>query len=180
MILALLHWLSARLWLRRITAEDGTPYLDRYWIHGWMPEWIWSPIKWDRFGLFIRDENRTWWRRPRRASGSTWGLYLHHFRSPDHDIAPHSHPWQWAVSLVLAGGYTEQRLADGELVTRRVRPWTLNFLRHDTCHVVTELHGRETWTLFLVGPKSSSWGFWVEGRGFVPWRERLAERGLDV
>jgi hypothetical protein len=36
----------------------------------------------------------------------------------------------------------------------------------------------DTWTLFMVGPKQSSWGFYVEGRGMVPWRERLAERGI--
>lgn len=176
MILRLLHWLSARLWLRRITAEDGALYLDRYWIHGWMPEHIWTPPP-NKY-----TSHRMLRPRPKRAAGSSWGLYLHHFRSPDLDRAPHSHPWRWAVSLVLAGGYTEERLdtATGELTTRRVRPLSMNFLRRDTYHVVTELHGRETWTLFLVGPKSSSWGFWVEGRGFVPWRERLAERGLDV
>jgi hypothetical protein len=173
-MIRLLRAISRRLWLREIHGESG-PYLERYWIFGWMPEFLWAraPLMGHRAI------------RPRPDRFSRFGLYLHRFVTPDQDQeSPHSHPWKWAVSLVLAGGYTEQRLVTcswgTELVTRRIRPGTLNFLRHDTYHVVTELHGAETWTLILTGPKTRSWGFWVHGRGHVPWRERLAERGIQA
>ncbi len=80
-------------------------------------------------------------------------------------------------ALVLVGGYTEERLVDGQLVRRRLYPGRLNIIRHSDYHSVVELHGRETWTLFLMGRRVSSWGFWVD-RKHVEWRERLRERGL--
>lgn len=157
MKLRLIHWVAARLPRRDIPAEDGQVYLERYRVFGWMP-------------------------------GSNWSgpsLYLHRFRLPDQDTAPHNHPWPCAVSLVLAGGYTEERLAyaypDDNLhvQSRRLRPGHLNVIREGDYHRVAALHGAETWTLFLVWPRTRSWGFWVPGRGHVPWRERLQERGLD-
>lgn len=158
MILRLIRWIASWLPHRLITGEDNTPYLSRFRIVGWMP-------------------------------GSTWrwpfSVYLHHFHRPDLDDAHHNHPWSWAVSLILTGGYTEEvplaELHGGHLVIgeRRLRPGRLNFLRSDSYHCVKELHG-EVWTLFIVGPKAHSWGFWVPGRGHVPWRERLAERGIEV
>jgi len=55
---------------------------------------------------------------------------------------------------------------------------TVNRITSDTFHVVEELRGPETWSLFIAGPKTSTWGFWVEGHGYTPWRDRLRERGL--
>jgi hypothetical protein len=153
-ILAFLHWLAARLMVREIRGEDGSLYLSRYRIFGWMPG---SQRKYP------------------------FSIYLHRFHRPDLDDAPHSHPWKWAWSLILAGGYTELKLLPGEFYgqNRCLMAGSTNKLRDDTFHVVTNLHGEETWTLFIVGPKSASWGFKVPGRGFVPWRERLLERGIN-
>jgi hypothetical protein len=107
-----------------------------------------------------------------------FGLFLHRFHRSDDDHHPHSHPWRWAVSLVLAGGYVEQRLVDGELVERAVRPWSLNFIRDTTYHRV-DLLEKDCWSLFLAGPKAGSWGFMTE-TGHVPWREYIARRrGTD-
>ena len=36
-------------------------------------------------------------------------VYLHRFERPDNDRHLHNHPWPWAVSLVLTGGYDEVR-----------------------------------------------------------------------
>jgi len=162
MKLRLIHWVAARLPRRDILAEDGRVYLERYRVFGWMP-------------------------------GSSWrgpSLYLHRFRLPDQDTALHNHPWPRAVSLVLAGGYTEERLlgtmsdelgGTGSVIgQRRLRPGHLNIIRERDYHRVSELHGNETWTLFAAWPRTRSWGFWMPGRGHVPWRDRLRERGIDV
>ena len=152
MILRFLHWLSRRLAVREIFGDDGTLYLQRFRILGWMP-----------------GDERRW----------PFSIYLHRFHRPDLDDAPHSHPWNWAVSLVLAGGYVESRRVEGGSSWRALHPGQINVLRDDTFHVVKELLGQETWTLFVVGPKTASWGFMVNGRGFVPWRDRLRERGIE-
>lgn len=137
-------------------------------------------------------------------------VYLHHFIRPDEDRELHNHPWRWALSVTLAGGYTEQRFCKSEefvrvktpfrhkeygcvvcgymsfspnvgkhIVNRRTRLFSVNFIRGTDYHRVAELHG-ETWTLFLAGPKTSSWGFWVPGKGHVPWREFLASKGMEA
>lgn len=160
MLLKLIHFLASRLDVREIKGRSGdTVYLYRYRIFGWLPG-----------------------DKPKR-----YGLYLHRFMRPDDDEHLHSHPWDYAVSLVLAGGYTEERFPetcsvcdnpkDGKHRVRRViRPGRLNILRGEAFHRVSELHGRETWTLFFVGPKRASWGFFVPGRGVVNWKEYLDER----
>lgn len=156
--LRLIHWVARQLPRRDILAENGRVYLERYRVLGWMP-------------------------------GSRWrgpSVYLHRFVLPDQDIALHNHPWPRCVSLVLAGGYTEERLAyaypDDHLHVRarRLRPGRLNVIRPDDYHRVARLHGTETWTLFVVWPRTRSWGFWMPGRGHIPWRDRLRERGIDV
>ena len=41
----------------------------------------------------------------------TWfpNLYLHQIIAPDLDPAVHDHPWPWAVSWIMLGGYREER-----------------------------------------------------------------------
>jgi hypothetical protein len=154
--LALIHWFASLLTCRIIPAEDGQVYLERYRIFGWLP-------------------------------GSNWNgpsLYLHRFRLPDQDSACHNHPWSFAVSCVIAGGYWErllQRVGDETVEQVRQRlPFSTCLLRSSTYHVVEALIGVETWTIFLTAPKSGSWGFWIPDRGHVPWRDRLRERGIPV
>lgn len=118
-----------------------------------------------------------------------WGLYLHRFSRSDHDAALHSHPWRWAVSLVLKNGYEEERRTGRfaelngrygptgkiyEVIRRDVRPWTLNFLRGEDFHRVDLMWG-EAWTLFLVGPlHDRSWGFWDRETGrYTGWKKFL-------
>lgn len=152
MIIRLLNWLSSRLPNRLIPREDKQPYLLRSKIRGWMPGD--DPV--------------------------SWSLYLHRFYSHDVDPAPHSHPWKWSVSLVLTGGYIEERrCADGSIKVRTVKPFRLNFFGPNSYHRISMLCGREVWTLFLAGPKFQSWGFMDPVRGFIPWRDRLRERGIE-
>ena len=106
-------------------------------------------------------------------------VYLHHFHRPDDDRELHNHPWPWAVSLVLAGGYDELRRDCGEhehvLRQRRYRAGSVNVLRADTFHRITALEGAP-WTLFIVARKVQGWGYYMPDRGFIPWRQHEAEK----
>ena len=115
-----------------------------------------------------------------------WSLYMHRFHRSDEGGELHSHPFEWSVSLVLAGGYTEERVeqaatvhpfpASEAVVRKTVRPGHLNFIRHDTFHRV-DLLKDDAWSLFLVGPKTKSWGFWDRMTGrYTEWREFLRRR----
>jgi hypothetical protein len=121
-----------------------------------------------------------WALRPHRPSGENgWRVYLHRFLTGDGD-GHHNHPWQWSFSVILRGSYTEETfdVAQGEptaVRTRRVR-W-FNWIPAHRYHRITELHGN-VWTLFVCGPVAQGWGFWMPGRGHVPFRQRLAERGI--
>ena len=142
----IIRWVASLLKCREIYGEDGTLYLSRYRVLGWMPgsNWRW-PVS----------------------------IYLHNIHRADLDDAEHNHPWNWAVSLILHGAYLETR---GGSVRWRVAG-QLNKLDANTFHRIEAVQGG-VWTLFVVGPKGKSWGFNVPGRGFVPWRERLVERGI--
>jgi len=98
-----------------------------------------------------------------------WGLYLHQFNKSDSPEALHNHPWRWAVSLVLKGGYWELREA-GNWHWRA--PGDFNFLDADTFHrVALDYDEAPAYTLFLVGPRIQGWGFLSRETGkFVPWR----------
>ena len=50
-----------------------------------------------------------------------WHAYLHRFVDSDPDRGVHDHPGNRAVSLVLSGGYDEQRSAGGDLDLVSVR-----------------------------------------------------------
>ena len=80
--------------MQHIQPQDR-PYLDRYFAAGW------SPVR----------------KRPGPA------IYLHHFLSSDPQVAVHSHPWDWSASLILAGGYREERCTgDGDRLVREYHP----------------------------------------------------------
>jgi hypothetical protein len=79
---------------------------------------------------------------------------LHRSDGPSHGL--HSHPWPWAVSVILRGGYVEIR----EGGWRYYRPGDVNVLRGDDFHRIELADDNEpTWTLFIVGPRRGGWGF---------------------
>lgn len=158
MIARVLGLVARLLPLREIRDEGGTLYLRRYRIVGSM------------------DGRHPWF---------PFTAYLHQFHRPDQDRDLHNHPWPWAVSLVLAGGYREIRHVPGSVAgrtlsqptfSRWMRAGMVNVLHANTFHRVAELAPEETWTLFLVARKVQAWGYDVPGRGFVPWRAHVAER----
>jgi hypothetical protein len=147
---------------RTIYDGDGiNPYLSRWYLLGRfsMPDGS-SPF--DRFGN----------PKPGASSGdSPIGLYIHRFHRSDIDRELHGHPWTWALSFVVAGGYREERRVGRSVWSRIVPPLSLNFLTQEDYHRVDLLEA-DAWTIFLVGPKASSWGFWDRETGeLTPWRE---------
>ena len=97
-------------------------------------------------------------------------VWVHRFVQPDGDAELHNHPWGWALSVVLRGAYTEERLGWPERVVRR-----FNVITGDTWHRVAKLHGGEVWTLFMTGQPRRSWGFLASAR-VVPWRDHVDAR----
>ncbi len=116
-------------------------------------------------------------------------IFLHYFHRSDEDATLHNHPWSGA-SLILAGGYREERryTSDREghvgehlISTRTYLPGSVNTLAPDTFHRVDLLDPRGCWTLFAVGERVQSWGFWDRVSGVTtPWREALTGRGLPL
>jgi hypothetical protein len=140
------------------------PYLSRYYLLGGprMPD---DSAPFDRYGNPRRGVD---WSASDRLG---FGLYLHRFHRGDRDLELHSHPWRWAVSWILVGGYREERRIGNVVVIRDYPAWSWNFLESDDYHRVDLLEG-ECWTLFFAGPKAKSWGFWDRITGKItPWRD---------
>lgn len=165
MLRRLLERLAARLPPPRVIFDRAgiSPYLSRYYLLG-------APTMPDGSHSFQDDGTQ----KPGAVWGNrSFGVYLHQFHRGDDDIELHNHPWKWAVSLILVGGYVEmRRLRDSSVVvTRTIKQMRLNFIGQNDFHRVI-LHNGEAWTLFIAGPKVASWGFWNRSTGqFTHWRE---------
>ncbi len=151
---------------RVIRDGDGvSPYLTRHYLIG-SPKMPDGSCPFDCYGDM----------RPGAEWSGSFGLYLHRFHRSDSGGELHNHPWRWSCSLILAGGYIEERRRGGGVEKRVVLPGDFNYIGHDDFHRV-DLIESDVWTLFLVGPKVSSWGFWERVTGaFVPWRQFLDEK----
>jgi hypothetical protein len=95
------------------------------------------------------------------GTGKTFGVFLHHIVGSDAPAELHDHPWGWGVSVVLRGGYVEERCdRDGAHRGRRWRgPGSVNVLRPGVFHRVELRNGRPAWTIFVHGRKTRRWGF---------------------
>lgn len=107
-------------------------------------------------------------------------LYLHHFHASDAVVELHNHPWA-GVSVILAGGYSEERLDDDGVIRRRdYSPGDMVRLKPETFHRVDLLDPvAGCWSLFTTGRRVQSWGF-VDRvtSAFTPWRDALLARGI--
>ena len=130
---------EAGAWARRLARTldvqqihpQGRPYLERYYAAGWHP----------------------------RSRQPGPALFLHHFVGSDPAESVHSHPWSWSASLILSGGYREERCSSpGLREVREYRPGDVNILRPDDRHRIDLLES-DCWTLFLVGDYAQPWGF---------------------
>lgn len=128
----------------RTITRDGEPYLLRFYI---------TKPRVDR--------------EQKANTPSKFGIYLHHFYTRDKDLDLHNHPWKWAVSFILSGWYTEQV----SLTTYHIRTaGTLNIISNKKFHRIMILGDDPVWTLFIVGPRATSWGFKNAYTGdYWPW-----------
>lgn len=116
---------------RVINGDNGEPYLRRYFLFALGP-----------------------------ATDPWCVAYLHHFVASDPDRGLHDHPWPWAWSAVLAGGYFEQVLLPGGRIEVRARlAGAHGGFDGEHCHRVVVPEGRDCWTFFIHGPWRKPWGF---------------------
>lgn len=121
------------------------------------------------------------------------GVLLHKMEAPDPGVDLHDHPW-WFVSIILWGGYTEERALVREApmfaqikecvengaghpcpgTTRGVveeREWgSIKTMRLDECHTITALKRKTSWSLVIKGPRRRSWGFYL-ANGYMSERQ---------
>lgn len=138
-----------------------------YWISGFLPARL---IKGDDGELYLE----------RYFIARLFGcdVYLHRFIASDPDKGFHNHPWIWASSWVLCGGYWELQFDPADAMQGHERSnaclrhiirgkahWRRRFsavtFRSDHLHRVVLEPGRECWTLFVAGPRTPDnvWGF---------------------
>jgi hypothetical protein len=137
----------------------------------------------------------------RRADGDVylnrWGIghdrigrvLIHRMDAPDPGIDLHDHPW-WFVSIILWGGYKEQRadVRDAPYRARCAEGWkrpendhlravrgdtivrrwlSVRAMRLDECHTITSLLRKTSWSLVIGGPRVRRWGFYLPS-GYMP------------
>jgi hypothetical protein len=150
---------------KRVIRRGGEPYLTRWYLYG-LPRRADGGLRFDYVGR-PKDGNE---------DDAPFGIYLHEFHRSDVEQELHNHPWRWACSLLLVGGYREELRVGEEVVKRNLFAGDINVLKSDTFHRI-ELHGwrrQSCWSLFVAGPKISTWGFWDRETGeYYPWREFL-------
>lgn len=106
-------------------------------------------------------------------------LRLHHIVAPDGDRHLHDHPFSF-VSLVLRGGYIEERPSRGvaphvadeaaRSITER-SAGSIAYRRAADAHRIRQVERGGCWTLVATGPLFRRWGFWVPaGAGRYTWR----------
>ncbi len=136
--------IAAHLPRRIITRGQNEPYLDRYYLRRHSERWPLLP-----------------------------GVYLHHFITGDNEDELHNHPCAISISLVLTGGYDEERRVGSSpiLRKRRIKPGHLNVIRGDDFHKIRLLDPtRGAWTIFIAGKRVQVWGFWHPiTQVFTPW-----------
>ena len=169
MLRRLLLALTARLPAPRVIYDRAglSPYLSRWYLIGRPKEGF------DEHGDRAGAEG------PHREE--PFGLYIHKFHRGDDDQELHNHPWRWSLSLMLWGGYVEERRGPDDRVTHRtVHPMRLNIIRGNDFHRVALLYG-EAWSLFLAGPRTQGWGFWNrDSKRFTEWKEFLTEKRFGL
>ena len=149
-IVKLCEKVACHLDKRVIYRDDGVPYLERYYI-----------LHSDTYKFLP-------------------GIYLHKFLASDEDVELHDHPWHFSGSIILTGGYLEQRRYDNSgtqsVVTHLLSPGSINLIRGTTFHRV-DLIDDFAWTLFFSGRKVRDWGFWhPETKKYTPWKQFVEEK----
>jgi len=116
---------------------------------------------------------RRWYVIPRNP---VLNIYIHQFMRDDEDRAKHDHPWislSWLMRgrLVEICGDGAAALWPGAIRLRG--PWFAHRL------IVPTDYRRDTWTLFITGPRLRHWGFHCPN-GWVHWRDFTAGEHGEV
>lgn len=98
-----------------------------------------------------------------KVAGVTF--FLHRYIDGDGEREEvHDHPWDWSTGLVITGEYHEERMlkldeAQGPITEmRHIKPLRPNWIKGDSFHRIDSIKPG-TWTLFIHGPKTKTWGF---------------------
>lgn len=117
---------------------------------------------------FITSGNRAYMERYYIGKALGVTAFLHRYIAGDGERPEvHDHPWDWSSGIVLTGGYQEERMTQIDFVRgpttklRSVKPFRPNIIWGDSFHRIAAVKPN-TWTLFLHGPKTKTWGFWVK------------------
>jgi hypothetical protein len=134
-------------------------------------------------GAYMEDGSSPWdaWGDPKEAAiwlKRPFTNVLHRFHRSDAERWLHNHPFKWMLSVCLAGGMIEERWdpETGEILRRKIKPWSINLIRHNTYHRV-QLTSDDCLTFVIIGPRVQGWGFldMTTGRT-IPWREYFEKR----
>ncbi|MCY1389110.1 hypothetical protein D9M71_39000 [compost metagenome] len=148
---------------------------------------IWSPdgsklymARWWLFNPYDRDTHKA------KYGWFPWSIRIHQILRPDDDRDLHDHPWD-ARTVILRGRYTEQRLADEELVSLMKAPVCAHVtefidrragdtatLRHGEYHRIDQVSSGGVFTLFITSRWRGEWGFLVNGSK-VDWKTYTGE-----
>jgi hypothetical protein len=95
-------------------------------------------------------------------------LMIHYIHRKDNERELHNHPWDKSISLIVTGGYMEERMMDGVKGLRWRFAGQFNRLDKKDLHRIIFVH-KPTWTLFLAGERQiidgMDWGFLDEETG---------------
>lgn len=117
-----------------------------------------------------------------KHSGILPGLYLHYFYRGDRDRELHNHPWRYSFSLILKGGYKEERLVNNKVRVYHYKAGDVNIIKANDFHRVVMpegVNGTGVWTLFCSGKKVQDWGFIDPNTGeFIDWQTYEENKSL--
>ena len=125
-------------------------YMDRYWL-----------IPYNKFSPAVR---------------------IHHILRSDNDRAFHDHPWPY-LTIILRGGYFEVKpmFDKSGLYIGDSRKWcgpgSVLFRRAKSWHRLEIPEGETAWTLFITGKYQQRWGFMINPRNKISYRDYEKETG---
>lgn len=161
---AVASWLierSKRTPYFHIQGDDGSPYMDRFWL----------------FNPYDRETGK-----PRWAPLIPWSIRIHHIRREDRDEHMHDHPWN-ARTIILRGAYVEETPI--QYGTGKLSQWAKQAIMREagdtaligfrSFHRISKVSKGGVYTLFISGKYQGTWGFRVNGVK-IKWREYLEAR----
>jgi hypothetical protein len=107
----------------------------------------------------------------KKKPGSDERIFVHFIARSDDDRDLHDHPWDF-TSYILLGGYTEESFMfePGDPTIKQYFGKFSKLVRKATwAHRLTLEPGVPTWTLVFRRGRKREWGFWQDGKTWVPW-----------